>query len=131
MAVKCWLAVGIAGNTLFNLRRGVVYRQKKRGGGDEAPNLSTVRGAPQNGDSPAEADVAHDGSVASQKVNQLLKSPEQSALEPTTIRSKNLRSIHFGYLRIDECTWKYNVQNMLVTATECSILGQEKKVWCA
>ena len=34
---------------------GVVYRQKR---GEEAPNLSTVRGAPQNGGGPAEADVA-------------------------------------------------------------------------
>ena len=38
---------------------------------------------------------------------------------------------HLSYLGIDECTRKKIHWIMQVTATECSILGQEKKVWCA
>ena len=44
---------------------------------------------------------------------------------------KTLRSIHLSYLWIDECTWKKISQIMLVTATECTALRQEKKVWFA
>ena len=68
-----------------------MYRQKKKKQGEEeAPSLSTVRGVPQNGDGPPEADVAlmrHSSAVSQQKI-EATKSPEQSALEPTTIRSK-------------------------------------------
>ena len=38
---------------------------------------------------------------------------------------------HLGYLGIDECEGKKIHWILQLTATECSILGQEKKVWCA
>ena len=55
-----------------------MYRQKT---GEEAPSLSTVRGAPQNGDGPDQADVALMSLVALQrhKKSEATKRPEQSA----------------------------------------------------
>ena len=50
----------------FNSCKGVLCILPKRKG-EEAPSLSTVRGASQNGDGPDQADVAPGGSAASQK----------------------------------------------------------------
>ena len=69
-----------------------MYRQKMGGGGGGAPSLSTVRGAPQNGDGPDQTDVALMRLVAlpRHKKSDATRSPEQSAFEPTTIRSNAL-----------------------------------------
>ena len=82
---------------------------EKKTKGKEVPSLSTVRGAPQNGDDlQVEADFAFIRLTAlplrkfvylEQKKYEVTKTPDQSALEPKTIQFnllKNLRSIHLG-----------------------------------
>ena len=71
-------------------QRGCCVPPKERG--EEAPGLSTVRGAPQNGDGPDHADVALMRLVAlprhTKKVKQQKDQSRAHAFEPTTIRSK-------------------------------------------
>ena len=72
--------------------KGCSVPPEKGGGGgeEEAPTASTVRGAPQDGDGPAEADVALMCPMALPHhiKREATKSPEQSSLETATIRSK-------------------------------------------
>ena len=67
---------------------GVLCIAKKMG--EEALSLSTVEGAPQNGDGRGQADAALMHLVALPRHKEKVKqqSPEQSAFEATTDRSK-------------------------------------------
>ena len=109
---------------------GVLCTAKK---GEEALSLSTVQGVPQNGDGVRQMSCSCAWWLCRNKKKKKWsnKSPKQCTFEATTIRSKNLWSIHLGYLLIDECTWEKIDQIMQVTATESTALRQEKKVWCA
>ena len=56
------------------------------------------------------------------------KGPAQSAFEPTTIRGSKVNRLYRpDYIGIDDCVVK-KIHGIMVTARECSILGQEKKV---
>ena len=94
----------------------VMYCQKGGGGGEEAPSLSTARGAPQNGDGPDQADVVlmplmalpcHKKKVKQQKVlsrahlnwwlftKKICTLSTSAISESTNARGKN-RSNHMG-----------------------------------